>query len=41
MDLDEIEDAIEDLSDAEFFQLSEWMATQIEDDGDEEEEESD
>jgi hypothetical protein len=36
MDLEEIEAQIEELTDEEFFQLSEWMATQIE--GDEEEE---
>lgn len=39
MDLESIEDAIETLSDEEFFELAEWMAAQIEDDeGDEEEE---
>lgn len=38
MDLEDVKAAIEDFSDEEFFQLSEWMATQIEDDGDEEEE---
>jgi hypothetical protein len=41
MDLDEIEDAIADLSDDDFFKLAEWMATQIDNDdenGDEDEE---
>jgi hypothetical protein len=37
MDLEDIETEIEGLTDEEFFQLSEWMATQIEG-GDEEEE---
>lgn len=40
MDIDEIQAEIEELSDADFFKLQEWMEAQIEDESEEEEEES-